>query len=227
MNRPVEDGNPDPNRGVFEVPHSNEIDQRDIDLEKAVTSGGSALERIRKNAADWRTGIAGLLTVVTTALVFKPPEKVSSYPLELQIILGAIALAAAVDGAVGLWLLLKAAHGDIEEITAEEVEKEGGYEGWMRAQTRAAADQLRRGRQLTAASAVLVGGLIGIAWFAPQSPDDPPAYVRVTEIGADTSQCGTLQVADAKGVTFKVKEERDPQTVPFDKLKSVALVDKC
>lgn len=211
----------------LEFPANKTVNQDDINLAEHVAKSGTALERIRKNAADWRTGLAGLLTIVTTALVFKAPEKISAYAEPLPVILTLTAVAAAIAGVLGMWLLLLAAHGDIRKVTREEIAEKGGPEGWMQSITEKAARHFRLGRGLTALSAALVGGLIAVAWVLPESPDDPPAFVRVTEMGGEPAQCGTLQVADAKGVTFKVKEERDPKTVTFDKLKSVVLVDKC
>lgn len=183
------------------------------------------LEAIRKNAADWRTGLAGLLTLVTGALVFKAPGDIPDYPQFTQLILGLLAAAAAVSGAWGLWLLLLAANGSPRLVPANQAKN-----------THEAAKDAKRhlnlGRFLSVLSAFLVLALITLAWYSPKAAKDPPAFIRITESSetsgeTEVTRCGTLKVADSKGITYLVSGEREQRTVVPNRLVSIELVDTC
>lgn len=191
------------------------------------TAGKSTLEAVQKSATDWRTGLAGMLTIVTGAFLFKGTTEIREYSPPTQFTLGLLGIGAAVFGVAGLWVLLVAAHGSYKKVKATQITGVGGLNAWYLDVASNSLSYLKVGKVLSLVSVILIGVLLAMSWYAPTAPDDPPAQIRVTESGVDVARCGTLTVADSKGVTFQVSGERDPRSVPFDRLVAVVLVEKC
>lgn len=66
----------------------------------------------------------------------------------------------------------------------------------------------------------------------PRVDAQPPAYVRITEGGRAAGEpeiirCGILHVADGQGVVFQVQGEREPRSVPPERLLSLVLTPSC
>lgn len=204
-----------------------------MESEERIAEGArTALEVVRKTAADWRTGLAGLLTIVTAAFALKGPGSISVYSPEFQTLFGALAAVSTISGIAGLWLLLLAAHGNPRQIPASEVRAVGGFHAWNLKRANMARQKLNAGRTLTLICVLLIGASFAVNWYAPTASDRPPAYVRITEDGSaagesEISRCGILHVADRQGVVFQVPGERDARSVPTERLLSLVLTTSC
>ncbi len=93
----------------------------------------------------------------------------------------------------------------------------------------AVADQatgdLDTGRRLVVAAlaSLLIG--VGVSWWAPSTPTDPPTYLRVTS--PNTSACGTLRSADGGQVRLSIAGNHDPISIPLTQVTTLAVVATC
>src|SRR5829696_306838 len=97
------------------------------------------LERVRRAAAAWQTGLAALLGVVTVVPVVKGRETIVGISPEAGILVGVLLGLALIAGTSGLCLALRAAHG----LPATRRGGDAGRVARLQAAS-AAADDLRR-----------------------------------------------------------------------------------
>jgi len=87
-----------------------------------------SLERVRKTAENWRTGMAGLVTLVTATLLFKGQNTIAAYDPWVRYALGVLALLAVSLAIASLWLFLSAAYGRIRAVSIQSILQEGGVD---------------------------------------------------------------------------------------------------
>ena len=85
-----------------------------------------SLTRIRATAENWRTGMAGLLALVTATLVFKGKDSITAYGMPVRVALGVLTGLALIAGVVSLLKFLRTAHGVPEVVGTDSVIAEGG-----------------------------------------------------------------------------------------------------
>lgn len=108
--------------------YSHHADRETVEAFEEVAK--SSLENVRKNAADWRSGLSGLLAIVTTSAALKTGNDILQYTPPTRILLGLVSLFSILPGGVGLWFLVVAAHGNVKRITITEVMEAGGMLAW-------------------------------------------------------------------------------------------------
>jgi hypothetical protein len=193
------------------------ITQLEIDAERERDAlGRTELSRLRAAAANWRTGLALLLTLLPTLVVVKGNDAVKDLSSTYKIVIGVLTALGAIAAIVAAVLALRAAYGPLK-----------------RQQWRADMDALRRGetdttlsdlkwtRKLTLGALALLGAAIGVAWGAPTSD---PAYFQVTQRDGHVV-CGKYAGVDVNAMTVKVK--KSDETIPLDNVKQAAFVTSC
>ncbi|WP_327000352.1 hypothetical protein OHA72_35160 [Dactylosporangium sp. NBC_01737] len=185
----------------------------------------TALERTRRNAENWRTGMAGLLTLVTATLLFKGRASIADYAPWAGYALGALVLAALAAGLVSLWLFLAAAYGRLAPTSAQRILDGGGIEPHtVRLATVALAD-LRLARRLAVLSAGLLAVALLLSWYGPAAETTAP-LVQVTAREAPPV-CGTLDGMDAQTVLVRVAGEPSARRISATEVLSLRVVQRC
>jgi hypothetical protein len=210
------------------VPSVREIGDR---AQMAEEVKGS-LERVRKTAENWRTGVAGLFTLVTASLLFKGQSTITAYEPWVQYALGVLALVALALAIVSLWLFLLAAYGRIRQVSAQSILNEGGVDIRNIHLATTALTDIWWAQRLALASAVLLAAAIALSWYGPTAASKPLAFakivVRAEPAGPPPETiCGELTAQDGATTVIKVKGEPNPRRIPTPRLVSLVLVDKC
>jgi hypothetical protein len=135
---------------------------------------------------------------------------------------GGLALAVA-----GLWRVLAAQAGTRYRLsTRHDLHRTyGTLEAYHVALADQATSDLHTGRRLVlAALAFLLAG-IGVSWWAPPTPTDPPAYLKVTS--HHTSACGTPHSTENGQLQLTVTGTPHPITIPLTQISNLAIVTTC
>jgi hypothetical protein len=192
------------------------------------------LERVRKTAENWRTGVAGLVTVVTGTLLFKGQNMITAYEPWVRYSLGVLALLATALAIASLWLFLSAAYGRIRAVSAKSILQEGGVDVRNVHLATTALEDLWWAQRLAIGSTVLLAAVIALSWYGPPTAaSKPPAFVKVLFRGADAPQsstetlCGELTAQDGAITVLKIKGEPEPRRIPTQRLVSLVLVATC
>lgn len=191
-----------------------------------------ALERVRKTAENWRTGVAGLVTLVTAILLFKGQNVITAYEPWVQWVLGALALLAMILAIASLWLFLTAANGRLRAVSAQSILREGGVDVRNVHLATTALDDLWWAQRLAIASAVLLAAAIAFSWYGPTAASKPAAFAKLVVRGPSAAEpaetlCGELTAQDGATTVLKIRGEPDPRRIPTARLVSVVLVARC
>jgi hypothetical protein len=123
------------------------------------------LARIRRQAEQWRAGLAGFVTVILTASLLSGRSTVSGLSLDSRIAVGLLMLGSVSSAVTAVFLSTHAAHGLVAGRTGRPTMAELVLEDRITA--RQSARDLRAAVLLTAASLFLLIGAIALVWFAP------------------------------------------------------------
>lgn len=188
----------------------------------------TASARAMASAQTWRTGLAGFVTILTSALILKGSDLGSvSAPLKYAV---AGLLAGGAGLAVwGLWTALTAESPPQESARYGEILAEfssiAGYERSVARSSTAALDRSRR-RVFVALVALLVGSALW--WLAPPK-DDPASHLKV--IFADQAEvvtvCGTWLPSPAGELLLQINDTSTPTAVPLSSIQDLAVVNTC
>jgi hypothetical protein len=135
------------------------------------------LERVRKTAENWRTGLAGILALITTVSVVKGRDTIIDLAFPWNVLVGALVLFALISAAVGAYYALRSAYGWPERVPAGQLRK------WKYQRSEEAVADLGNARNLTFATLLFLALAIGITWYGPT---DPPR-LRQRRVGRSES----------------------------------------
>lgn len=191
-----------------------------------------SLEKVRKTAENWRTGVAGLLTLVTATLLFKGQTTITAYEPWVRYTLGMLALLAVGVAIASLWLFLLAAYGRIRAVSTQSILQEGGVDVRNVHLATTALDDLWWAQRLAVGSAALLAAAIALSWYGPTAASKPPAYAKLVVRGASAmlsaeTLCGELTAQDGATTVLKIKGEPDARRLPTQQLVSLVLVATC
>ncbi len=186
-----------------------------------------SLAAVRASAEAWRNGLTAFLTLVTTGVIIKGRDTTAGLTTSWRVLItvligGGLALAVA-----GLWRVLAAQAGTRYRLsTREHIRRNyGTIEAYQLAVADQATDDLDAGRRLVVAALALLLIGVGVSWWAPPAPADPPAYLKVTY--NNTSACGALRSADNAQIRLTVTGNHDPITIPLSRITNLAVVATC
>ncbi|MER7546338.1 hypothetical protein ABTW95_25365 [Spirillospora sp. NPDC127506] len=200
------------------------------DADDFAALAAESVRQVRESAERWRTGMAALVTLVTTALLLKGPEKAAELPvrwrLTLTIMLGfglALAIAA-------LWRALQAAAGEPGLVRAADIRARYVTIAAFRvAQAQRAAVQLKHARRLLIpALSLLAAGMLAW-WWAPPAPAEALISIEYRPPGASgtVTACGELASADAQTAVVKRSGTSRPTKIPFAQIENMRVPATC
>lgn len=186
-----------------------------------------ALPTVRSMVVAWRTGLTGLVTLVTTGVVLTGRTTVTGLAAHWR-----AAVTVTVGGGLGLaimglWHILAAEAGtrtrlqSLQDILAHH----GSVAAWKVALAATAARRLNTARTLVAAALTLLGTSVLLTWWAPPAPTDPPAYLKVTRRAGVV--CGALASADEGVLRLTVGGTQDPVAIPLVGVTNLAVTSGC
>jgi hypothetical protein len=182
---------------------------------------------VRSMAAAWRTGLAALITLVTTGIIITGRTATTTLTVPWR-----SAVTAAVGGGltlalVGLWLALSAEAGARVRLqTLDGIRSQhGSVEAYLVGQAAAASRRLQAAKNAVGiALGLLVAGVL-LTWWAPAAPASPPAYLRVAI--HDGVVCGSLRSADSGFLRLNVAGANEPAAIPLTMVTNIAVVARC
>lgn len=189
--------------------------------------GKQALPAVRAMVTAWRTGLTGLITLVTTGIILtgRTATTMLTPPWRAAITLTiGVGLALAI---VGLWHTLAAEVGTRTRLyTLDDIRAHyASVQAYQVGQAAAAGRRLQTARILVAAALTLLLTGVLLTWWAPAAPTDPPAYLKVTR--PDGTVCGTLTSADGGTVRVTVAGAHDPVAIPLASITNLAITAAC
>lgn len=187
-----------------------------------------SLPAVRSMVAAWRTGLTGLITLVTTGIILTgrtvTTELAPTWRAAITLTVGT-GLALAI---VGLWHTLAAEVGarirlqSLDDIRT----RYASVQAYQVGLAAAAGRRLQTARTLVAAALGLLLTGILLTWWAPAAPTDPPAYLKVTRSGGGIV-CGVLASADGGTVRVAVAGAHDPTLIPLSTITNLAVTTTC
>lgn len=204
----------------------------EFDLEEArelEASTHTELADTRKAAENWRTGLAGLLAVLTGFLTIKGKDSIDDIdPGFWRFALAALLLLAAMAAIFGAYRAIRAAYGiPRNELLRKNLADYGTVSAWRHSFAQIAVDDLRLAKIATVASLTLLAVAFVVTWSAPGKP--PPAFVKATfTLSKDKTKevCGELIRADTDKVLIKVKDG-DVRPFKLSQLSGLSVVGDC
>lgn len=180
------------------------------------------LSSVRKTAESWRTGLVGLLGLVSIFSVIQAPAAAKDLvPWAVWVTGGCILISgvAAVGGAVHA---LHAAFGVPERLTRAEFHRLGGQEGLDLQQADRARGQLRVAQGMTYLALAALGTAMALAWYAPTKPTDLVKTTTTTGLVV----CGSL-VASGEGELQINSKTSGPTLLKFSEIMELSIVEDC
>ncbi|WOX07918.1 hypothetical protein [Streptomyces sp. N50] len=181
------------------------------------------LTRVREAAAAWRTGLAALLVGMVGFGLVKGRSDIRELAAPYNVLIGCSLLAALTSGAVGAFLLLRAAHG---RPAATAVQQTGpgrpawGEEALDHMETLRAARSLTIGVVLTVLCAVALTAAVALTWYGPDR-----SVPALEVVATDGTFCGT-----PRGITdggLRLRTRAGEVTVHLDDVRTLRAVDSC
>ncbi len=186
-----------------------------------------AVSSVRSMASAWRTGLAALVTLVTTGIIITGRTATTELTVPWRTgvtvaIGGGLLLALA-----GLWTALVAEAGARVRLqTLDDIRAHyASVQAYLVGQASAAGRRLQLARTLVGAALVLLLTGVLLTWWAPAAPSSPPAYLKVTQAGG--TDCGTLQSADGGVLRLSVAGAHEPTVIPLTRVTNLAVVASC
>jgi hypothetical protein len=214
-------------------PHQTRPAPREVqDRARLATEVKGSLDMVRKTAENWRTGMAGLVTLVTATLLFKGRDSITDYASWVGYVLGALVLGSLVLAVVSLWLFLTAAYGRLRPTSAQAILDAGGVDVHNVHLATAALGDLSTARRLGLASAALLAAALLVSWYGPAPKAESDAYVKVvvhseTAPETETSLCGELKALDRDVTVLQVAGEPKVRQLMTRRLVSLNVVASC
>jgi hypothetical protein len=225
-------GNPGAKPVIKAVPpHQIHPGPRDVqDRARIAEEVKGALDSIRKTAENWRTGMAGLATLVTATLLFKGHDSITDYEGWVRYTLGAVVLLSLVLAVVSLWLFLTAAYGRLRATSAQAILDAGGVDVYNVHLATVALHDLNLARILSLVSAGLLAAGLLFSWYGPSQ--ESPSQTKIV-VGSEASPgieqhyCGQLKALDKDAVVIQIEGEPDPRRFKTVRLISLKIVKSC
>jgi len=190
-----------------------------------------SLERVRKIAENWRTGMAGLTALVIATLLFKGRTSITEYAAWVGYLLGALMLVALFLAVASLWLFLRASYGQVTATSAQSILDAGGVDIYNVQLATAAVRDLNVARGLSLASAGFLAAGLLISWYGP-AVTRATNHVKIVIASEGSSKtelhyCGELKALDKDLLVLQIDGEPDPRRLKTERLISLKVVTSC
>jgi hypothetical protein len=145
-------------------PGATETDRRASEVVQDMLN--DELERTREQAANWRTGLFGLLGLITSVSFIKGRASIDALQIEFRIAVALATLFALVTAVLGSLASMRASYGYPRLIPVTRSEQVLRLKRTLAQRSR---KDLRAAVWLTLTSLTLVVTAIGLTWFGPAS----------------------------------------------------------
>lgn len=187
-----------------------------------------SVSSVRSMAAAWRTGLAALITFVTTGIIVTGRTATTTLTVPWRIAVTAAIGSGLALAVIGLWLALAAEAGvRIRIQTLDDIRAHyASVQAYLVGQAASAGKRLQAARALVGiALGLLLTGVL-LTWWAPAAPASPPAYLKVITTHGN-AVCGTLLSADHKVVRLSVTGEHQSSAIPLTTVTNISVVASC
>ena len=213
-------------------PHDVRPDPRELrDRSRLALEVKGSLERIRKTAENWRTGMATLTALVTASHLFKGRNSIIEYAEWVRYTLALSVLCSLVLSVGSLWLFLTAAYGRLELKSAQSILDSGGVDVHNVQLAEAALNDLRLARKLSVFAAALLALALLTSWFGPagRRPQTIVTLVVANESSPSNEMplCGELKALDGRVTVIQVSGEPQPRRINTGQLVALSVVESC
>jgi len=234
MSEPIEPKSTNPTKSVIKAvrPKDRRPGPRDLqDSARIAQEVKGSLDRVRKIAENWRTGMAGLATLVTATLLFKGRGSITEYADRVGYTLGVLVLLSLILAVASLWLFLTAAYGRPRTTSVQSIFDAGGIDVYNIQLATAALHDLKIARMLALAGAGFLALGLVISWYSPVSRPSTPRVKLViaseTSPGTELSLCGELKALDGNIAVVQIEGEPGTRRLKTERLKSLKIVTSC
>lgn len=187
-------------------------------------SQAGALPLVRASAEKWRSGLLGLITLITAGLVVAGPEKAMDMAVGWRWIVVAGLFIGMLLVLVGLLRALRAAAGSPAPVTFEEFIAMGGDRDLIdAAEARRATLQLASSRRWAVSGIVVFLVSLGAWMISPTSSE--ASFIEVTT--ADEVLCGELKSGDRGKVWLTLEGESHVVAVELTRVKNLRVRSTC
>jgi hypothetical protein len=177
----------------------------------------SSLEKVRKAADSWRTGLLAVLALIGTLSVVKGRENFVDLAAPAPLLIGMCLGLALLAAAIGSYRAMRAAYGEPRQ------RRSSGVLLWDHQDATDAVRHLNAAKWDFFIALPAVALAVALAWYAPKAAGNPLALVRADDAGSPV--CGELVSAGPLGIT--IKEDGSPKLIAFNDLRSLALTEDC
>lgn len=186
-----------------------------------------ALPAVRASAQAWRNGLTALVTLVATGVIIQGQRTTADLPVPWRLAVTLLIGGGLATCILGLWHVLAAEAGTRTSTRTRSSihERHGSVTAYQVALANAAGRRLHRARNTVAIALALLFAGVVTTWWAPASPKQPPAYLKVTH-GTGTT-CGTLQSADGGELHLTVSGATAPTVITFAAITNISVVAAC
>lgn len=174
--------------------------------------------RVRASAGKWQAGLAAVLALVTTVLVFRGPETLAGLDRTSTTLVVALTLAGVGASVAGLVLSLLAAHG----LPVRQSNPSTAWIlGWDARQARTSLRSLYWAIGFSLAGGALFAAAAAVSYLEPRSP----GQVVWVELSNGTPACGPLVRADSDHVVLTI--DGVPHSFSTSRVESMEIRDGC
>lgn len=186
-----------------------------------------SLPTVRSMVAAWRTGLAALITLVTTGIIVTGRTATTTLAVPWRIAVTLAIGAGLALAMVGLWHALAAEVGARTRLhTLDDIRtRYASVQAYQVGQAAAAGRRLQTARTVVAAALGLLLTGVLLTWWAPAAPTTPPAYLKVTRPAGII--CGTLDSADGGTLRLTVVGVHEPVAIPLTTITNMAVTPTC
>lgn len=153
-----------------------------------MTIVSTQLADTRKSAENWRTGLVGLLGLVSIFSAVQGPSSVNSLPMWAAVSAGILLFLSLLSAAAGTVASLQAAYGHPAVLSRARFSQLGGSAGFQFEEARSVIAQLRIAQILAFMSLAFVVAAIGLSWYSPRASADTVKIV----MRSGENLCGQL-----------------------------------
>jgi hypothetical protein len=122
----------------------------------------------RKSAENWRTGLVGLLGLVSIFSAVQGPSSISALYIWAAASVGMLLFLSVLSATAGTVASLQAAYGHPTVLSRAKFRQLGGSAGLQFEEARNAIAKLRIAQRLAFLSLALVVAAVGLAWYSPR-----------------------------------------------------------
>lgn len=186
----------------------------------------ASLTRTTDTAEKWRNGLAGLVTVVLGAMLFRGPESVAKFAGVWGYVVATLFVLAVGLILRGLW---QAQHAAAPPVTLRKLkdvlERYGSIAAHEVAVAEASSDRLKDARRLVAIGlATLLAGIF-FWWLAPTAGAEDPSVEVILKGKPATVLCGTL--TGAGGEVLRIATDRTTYEVNLTDIATLEISKGC